>query len=150
MQHLEKDIKQMGCCCITKAVLEQSGKEYPNLKMMELKELSCMVSLHFRKCCRAYNDIKRETSAQDLNMMNWIFRWAALFKRLKATQDKIDKIKSGKIKIESLLETQNVCKDEPKTRRAHDYGTGTTLSPISYFLYPTFVIIYNEKNMNSN
>ena len=134
----------MGCCCcITKAVLEQSGKEYPNLKMMELKELSCMVSLHFRKCCRAYNDIKRETSAQDLNMMNWIFRRAALFERLKATQDKIDKIKSGKIKIENLLETQNVCKDEPKTRRAHNYWTGTTLSPISYILFPISHIRYN-------
>lgn len=117
MQHLEKDIRQMGSYCITKVVLEQSGREFPGLEMMDLKELCCMVSLHFRKCCRAYNDIFRETSAQDLNMMGWIFRWAGLFERLKATQDKIDRIKSGKIKIESLLETQNVYKDEPKMRR---------------------------------
>ena len=117
MQHLEKDIKQMGSYCITKAVLEQSGKEYPNLKMMELKELSCMVSLHFRKCCCAFNDIMKQTGSHDMNMMSWIFRWAGLFERLKATQDKIDKIKSGKINIENLLETQNVYKDEPKLRR---------------------------------
>ena len=52
-------------------------------------------------------------------MMKWIFRWAALFERLKATQEKIDKIKSGKLKIESLLEPQNVYKDEPRMRRDH-------------------------------
>ena len=52
-------------------------------------------------------------------MMKWIFRWAALFERLKATQEKIDKIKSGKLKIETLLETQNVYKDEPRMRRDH-------------------------------
>ena len=117
MQNLEKDIKLMGSYCVTKAVLEQSGKEFPGTEMLNLKELSCMASLHFRKCCRAYYDIKQETNAQDLNMMNWIFRWAALFERLKATQDKIDKIKSGKIKIDSLLETQNVYKNEPRMRR---------------------------------
>lgn len=117
MQHLEKDMKQMGSYCITKVVLEQSGKELPGLKKVDLKELCCMVSLHFRKCCLAYNQIKKETGCQDMNLMNWIFRWANLFERLKATQDKIDKIKNGKVKIESLLETQNVYKDEPSVRR---------------------------------
>ena len=119
MQILEKHIKQMGSYCITQAVLEQSGHEFKHIKGAELKELCGMVSLHFRKCCRAYNTIYSKDQCQDLNMMNWIFRWAALFERLKATQEKIDKIKSGKLKIETLLETQNVYKDEPRMRRDH-------------------------------
>ena len=119
MQILEKHIKQMGSYCITQAVLEQSGHEFKHIKGAELKELCGMVSLHFRKCCRAYNTIYSKDQCQDLNMMKWIFRWAALFERLKATQEKIDKIKSGKLKIETLLETQNVYKDEPRMRRDH-------------------------------
>jgi hypothetical protein len=119
MHILEKHIKQMGSYCITQAVLEQSGHEFKHIKGAELKELCGMVSLHFRKCCRAYNTIYSKDQCQDLNMMKWIFRWAALFERLKATQEKIDKIKSGKLKIETLLETQNVYKDEPRMRRDH-------------------------------
>ena len=119
MQILEKHIRQMGSYCITQAVLEQSGHEFRLIKGAELKELCGMVSLHFRKCCRAYNTIYSKDQCQDLNMMKWIFRWAALFERLKATQEKIDKIKSGKLKIETLLETQNVYKDEPRMRRDH-------------------------------
>ena len=119
MQILEKHIRQMGSYCITQAVLEQAGREFKLIKGAELKELCGMVSLHFRKCCRAYNTIYSKDQCQDLNMMKWIFRWAALFERLKATQEKIDKIKSGKLKIETLLETQNVYKDEPRMRRDH-------------------------------
>ena len=119
MQILEKHIRQMGSYCITQAVLEQSGREFKLIKGAELKELCGMVSLHFRKCCRAYNTIYSKDQCQDLNMMKWIFRWAALFERLKATQEKIDKIKSGKLKIETLLETQDVYKDEPRMRRDH-------------------------------
>ena len=100
----------MGSYCITQAVLEQAGREFKLIKGAELKELCGMVSLHFRKCCRAYNTIYSKDQCQDLNMMKWIFRWAALFERLKATQEKIDKIKSGKLKIETLLEK---IKDEP-------------------------------------
>jgi hypothetical protein len=117
MQHLEKDIRQMGSYCITQAVLEQTGQEFTLLKGAELKELSSMVSLHFRKCWRAYNDIYSDSQCTDMNMVNWMFRWAGLFERLKATQDKINKIKSGKIKVETLLDTQNVYKGEPNMRK---------------------------------
>ena len=57
MQHLEKDIKQMGSYCITKAVLEQSGKEYPNLKMMELKELNDVAYVRFAAVYRKFTDL---------------------------------------------------------------------------------------------
>ena len=37
MGYLEKDIKQLGSYCITKAVLEQAGEKFENLVGIELK-----------------------------------------------------------------------------------------------------------------
>ena len=117
MTRLEKNIKQMGSCCITKTVLEQSGEQFPELEQVTLKELYQMVSVQFRKCCGAYNDMQEAGKAQDLNMIGWLFRWAALADRLKATQDRINKIESGEIKIETILKRETVYKGEPKRQR---------------------------------
>lgn len=119
MQRLEKDIKQMGSYCITKAVLEQSGQKFPALDIISVKELYQMVSVHFRKCCMAYNDLQKSGKGQDMNLIGWIFRWAFLAQRLKATQDKINDIRMGKIKIESLLAKETVYKGEPRSQHDH-------------------------------
>ena len=117
MARLEKNIKQMGSYCITKTVLEQNGEQFPDLEEITLKELYQMVSLHFRKCCRAYNDMQESGHTQDLSLIDWIFRWAALADRLKATQDRVNKIESGEIRIETILKRETVYKDGPKRQR---------------------------------
>ena len=117
MGYLEKDIKQLGSSCITKAVLEQSGEKFENLDGIELKELFSMVSVHFRKCCMAYNDLQKSAQGMDMNLVSWIFRWAVLADRLRVTQEKIDKIRSGKFKIDTLLDRANVYKGEPRMQR---------------------------------
>ena len=117
MQQLEKNIKQMGSHCITKAILEQGGQEFPDLEPVCILELYKMVSVQFRKCCMAYNDLQRENHTQDMGTIVWLFRWAALAGRLKATQEKISKIKSGELKVESLLKRETVYQDEPKQQR---------------------------------
>ncbi|MBQ6520725.1 MAG: hypothetical protein IJI14_18610 [Anaerolineaceae bacterium] len=119
MQILEKSIKQMGSYCITKTVLEKSGNKYPDLEIINVKELYQMVSVHFRKCCMAYNDLQSGGKGLDMNMISWIIRWAALSERLKATQEKINNIQTGKIKIESLLAKETVYKGEPRRQRDH-------------------------------
>lgn len=117
MQQLEKNIKQMGSHCITKTILEQGGQEFPDLEPVCILELYKMVSVQFRKCCMAYNDLQRENHTQDMGTIVWLFRWAALAGRLKATQEKISKIKSGELKVESLLKRETVYQDEPKQQR---------------------------------
>lgn len=119
MQRLEKDIKQMGSYCITKTVLEQSGQKFPGLDVISVKELYQIVSLHFRKCILAYNDLQEMNQCQDMTLAGWIFRWAALAARLKATQEKINKIESGRIKIESLISRENVYHGESRVQRDH-------------------------------
>ncbi|MBQ6518336.1 MAG: hypothetical protein IJI14_06430 [Anaerolineaceae bacterium] len=121
MQHLEKYIKQMGACCITKEVLEKSGERFPGLDIINIKELHRMTSLHFRKCCDAYNDLQKSGQGQDMNMVSWIFRWASLSERLKATQDRINNIRSGKINIESLLARETVYKGESPYQKDHSH-----------------------------
>ena len=117
MSRLEKNIKQMGSYCITKTVLEQSGEQFPELEQINILELYKMVSVMFRKCCGAYNDLQSNDNAQDMNMIGWLFRWAALAERLKATQERIGKIEKGEIKIEQLLKRETVYRDEPKRQR---------------------------------
>lgn len=121
MPYIEKFIKQMGSYCITKTVLEQSGESFPNLKIFSVKDLHSMVSVHFRKCCMAYNDLRIVNQGQDLNIMGWIFRWALLSDRLKATQNKINKIQQGKINVETLLEKESVYKNEIRPQRDNSH-----------------------------
>ena len=117
MSRLEKNIRQMGSYCITKTVLEQSGEQFPELEQISILELYKMVSVMFRKCCGAYNDLQSNDNAQDMNMIGWLFRWAALAERLKATQERIGKIENGEIKIEQLLKRETVYRDEPKRQQ---------------------------------
>jgi len=117
LKELEKQIKQLGSFCVTRAVLEKSGTTFPDTEDMTVKELYCMVSLHFRKCALAQRDLEASEHIVDMNTAGWLFRLAALAGRLQATEEKIRKIKDGKINIESLLERAQVYKDEPRLRR---------------------------------
>ena len=58
---LEKMIRRMGSFCVTKAVLEQKGFDFPVLKNLDLKDLYCMVSFNFRKTRCAFLDGKAKT-----------------------------------------------------------------------------------------
>ncbi|MBQ6344200.1 MAG: hypothetical protein IJI41_13845 [Anaerolineaceae bacterium] len=114
LKELEKDIKKLGQYCITRAVMEKSGASLEKIGKTPIRELYCMVSLHFRKCCTAAYDIQKEKRGVDVSLIGWMFRLANLAERLKATEDKIQKIKDGKISIEKLLEPTAVYKNEPK------------------------------------
>ena len=115
--HLEKDIRQLGSLCITKAVLEQKDMKFPKLEGLSIKELYTMVSLHFRKCHSAFQDIRREGKGIDLSLLDWTCRWASLAEKLKATEEKIRKIQNGKIDPDKLLERAQVFKGETRGKR---------------------------------
>ena len=124
---LEKNIKKLASCCITKAVLKKEGTELQHLDNLSIEELYCMVSLHFRKCGAAYMDIQEAGGGQDLNVIRWVFRWAELADRLRATQEKIEKIRDGKISIDSLLRPAKMFEGETYKR---EETTSQTISPM--------------------
>ena len=72
--HLEKNIKQMGCLCVTKAVLEQKDFQFPKLDGMTVAELYTMVSLNFRKCRAAFQEIRDSDKGFDMERMDWVCR----------------------------------------------------------------------------
>ena len=106
--HLEKDIRQLGSLCVTKAVLEQKDMKFPKLEGLTVKELYRMVSLHFRKCHTAFQELKSRGQGIDMNLMDWVCRWGMLAEKLKATEEKIQKIQSGKVSADSILERSGV------------------------------------------
>ena len=101
--HLEKNIRQMGSLCVTKAVLEQKDMQFPKMEGMTVQELYTMVSLHFRKCRAAYQELRDSGSGFDMERLDWVCRWGLLAEKLKATEARIQKIRSGKISADDLI-----------------------------------------------
>lgn len=112
---LEKNIKQLGSFCLTRAVLEQKGIALPKLKDLTIHELVCMVSFHFRKAHAALDGIYKDNDLLGMTYLNWEFRWVGLGNRLKATEVKIRKIKEGKVNVDSLLQETETFKGEGRT-----------------------------------
>ena len=134
---LEKDIKQLGSLCLTKAVLEQKDLSFPKLEGLSVKELYAMVSLHFRKCRRAFEDGCDSGRGYDMEMLDQICRWGLLAERLKATEDRIQRIRSGKINVDQLLDREQVFSNNPRNKRPqrapHEIRKAASLPVISSF-----------------
>jgi len=57
---LEKMIRHLGSCCVTKAVLEQKGITFTKLDRLDIALLYCYVSFNFRKCGEAVQEGKKK------------------------------------------------------------------------------------------
>ena len=112
---LEKNIKELGSFCLTKAVLEQKGIDLPKLKDMSIHDLVCMVSFHLRKAHAALDGIYQDNNILGITYLNWEIRWAGLGNRLKATEVKIQKIREGKLNVDSMLEQTETFKGAART-----------------------------------
>ncbi len=124
---LEKNIKQLGSYCLTKAVLEQNGMSFPKLSKMTIRELAGMVGFHLRKAHAALEGIYRDNNILGMTYLNWEFRWAGLDNRLRATEVKIQAIKEGKINTESMLKKAETFKGEPGTNNNTSSDTAKSL-----------------------
>lgn len=95
---LERMIRALGSCCVTKAVLEQEGKAFPMIEDVTVGWLRRMAAFSFRKCYAAFMDAHEagayNTAASDLSL-----RFSLLDKRLQATEEKIEKIRAGKVRV---------------------------------------------------
>ena len=129
---LEKNIRQVGSCCLTKAALEQEGRTFSGLDSMNIYELLKMVSYHLRKCHAAFREIYQEDSLLGLSYLNQEVRWVELGNRLKATDLKIQKIKDGQISVEDTVK-----REEPKAAEpCETTGTAAEKEPRSLRLSP--------------
>ena len=123
-RQLERMIRRMGSCCVTKAVLEQKGFEFPALKDLDMKDLYCMVSFNFRKTRTAYHDSERMKGCADMGLLELECRWVDLAERLKATEEKIRMVRSGKLNADRMLERAQLFKGEKCIQRKHSDDPG--------------------------
>ena len=114
-EQLEKNIKQLGSFCLTKAVLEQNGMSFPNLDKMSIREMAGMIGYHLRKAHAALQGIYQDNQILGMTYLNWEFRWAGLDNRLRSTEVKIQMIKEGKINTEKMLKHAETFKGEKNT-----------------------------------
>ena len=100
---LEKLVYQLGSACITKAVMEQRGENSMVMDNMlftlTIDNLRRMTAFNFRKCYDSYME-SQTNYRMNPAALNLSMRWAALDRRLLSTQEKIEQIKSGKIKVD--------------------------------------------------
>ena len=124
---LEKNIRRLGSLCLTKAVLEQKGMTFPNLSSLDILELVKMVSFHLRKSHAAFRGIYYDNNFIGMAYLSWEFSWFELGNRLKATEVRIDKIRSGKLNADALLAQTEKFKDEPRSNDRPDKGIPKSL-----------------------
>ncbi|MBQ6342469.1 MAG: hypothetical protein IJI41_05045 [Anaerolineaceae bacterium] len=97
---LEKLISQLGSVCITKAVKEQQeGETFKLLERLTIQRLREMTAFNFRKCYQSFLE-SQAALVYNASALGFSIRWSALDKRLLATEEKIEKIKTGKLKID--------------------------------------------------
>ena len=74
-----------------------------------------MSSYHLRKTHAALEGIYKDNSLLGLSYLKQEFRWDALISRLQATEVKIQKIKTGKLNVESILEQTETFRNAPRS-----------------------------------
>ena len=117
---LEEAIKRMASLCVTRAALEQMGLSFIHLNGLKLETLIEMVSYHFRKCHSAVQGAKHDDMIYAQRAFIMECRWAGLLQRLDATDKRINLIREGKIRAESLI-NPHMAKEEEKHNTPSGY-----------------------------
>ena len=100
---LEKLLRELGSCCVTRAVLERKGFAFPALADLSVEKLYGMLSFNFRKC-RAVLLEDRAQAPVPVTEPEMLIRWYVLAERLTATGERVEAIRSGKISADQLIE----------------------------------------------
>ena len=120
---MEKIVSQLGSVCITKAVIEQQGENSSSmdqlLNRLTIDHLREWTAFNLRKCFASYME---SSSVLHYNRMalNLSLRWSALDKRLLATAEKIEKIKSGLLKVDLTDKAEELKKEVSSTEQPNE------------------------------
>ena len=126
---LEKLVSQLGSACITKAVMEQQGKDVSFLDHLTIDWLRELTAFNFRKCYASFME-SMSVIRYNGNALALSTRWAALDKRLLATAGKIELIKAGKVKV-SFSDPAEKEKNETEQTAEKQENKPETVSPIA-------------------
>lgn len=121
---MEKIVSQLGSACITKAVIEKQGQNAASmdqlLERLTIDHLREWTAFNLRKCFASYMEsssvLRYNRTALSLSL-----RWSALDKRLLATAERIEKIKSGEVRVDLSDKAEELKKEaapEKQTEKA--------------------------------
>ncbi|MBR6089347.1 MAG: hypothetical protein IKP86_05390, partial [Anaerolineaceae bacterium] len=102
-RQLEKGISELASLCVTRAVFEKQGARFTMLKELDLDICAGIIRYHFRKSHDAAQKTEIRNQKFWKQMVEMETRWYHLAKRIDATADRIDLIRSGKISVDSLI-----------------------------------------------
>ena len=111
-------MKDLAGCCVTKEALLSKGISLTgNLSLLSTGTLYKMASFNFRKCHAAFDELSKDLARISCHsMLDLERRWYGLMDRLKATEEKIEKIRSGKISVDEMLKQAYIFRKEKKSR----------------------------------
>ena len=118
--NLEKLIRRLGSCCLTKAALEAGGRTLPKLEGLDIRRLYCLGSFNFRKCHASISDGISRQQMFNISMLKMECSWFTTLQRLRSTEEKIAQIREGKISIDSLIRQDGFCKGDPSDQKDED------------------------------
>lgn len=125
---MEKIVSQLGSACITKAVIEQQGQNSESmnqlLNRLTIDHLREWAAFNLRKCFASYME-SSSVLRYNKTALNLSLRWSALDKRLLATAERIEKIKSGEIKVDLTDKAEELKKSvvpEKQTEKAEKHA----------------------------
>ena len=109
--NLEKLIRRLGSCCLTKAALEAKGRILPKLEGLDIQRLYCLGSFNFRKCHASLRDGISKVRKFNMDMMNMECSWCSTLERLRSTEERITLIREGKIDVDSLIRRDSLFRE---------------------------------------
>ena len=131
--NLEKLIRRLGSCCLTKAALESKGQALPALEGLDIRKLYCLGSFNFRKCHASIRDGIRKAGCFNMDMMNMECSWANTLERLQATEERIALIREGKINVDSLLRRDGLFRERDASAQKNRNGGSTAFAKAASF-----------------
>ena len=100
---LEKGISELASLCVTREVFEKKGVRFTKLDDLRLDLFAGIIRYHFRKSHDAAQKTEIQNQTFWKQMVEMETRWYHLAKRIEATGNRIDLIRSGKISADSLI-----------------------------------------------
>ena len=94
---LEKGIKFLASCCLTKIALKMNKEDHPELAQLSTEKLYRMASFHYRKINTALDEYQAKNNDLDDVLLEIQFRYFNLLGRLRSTEVRIYKYQDKRI-----------------------------------------------------
>ena len=141
---LEKGIKFLASCCLTKIALKMDKTEHPELAQLSTEKLYRMASFHYRKINAALDEYQAKNNDIDDMLLEMQYRYFNLLGRLRSTEVRIYKYQDKRIfgnEDETPIVHGRAFSEKSWTRKIHEkysepasFHQPASFSPMTAFL----------------